>query len=169
MKGYELNWQKNMKRINRIAATACVLLACVCGVFAQQSIVDDLKTHRPGEGEVTLVQDAALTNLLGKPVTSLASSDAENKTTLKVNGYRVQVYAGNNSRSARNEANAMADKVKELFPELVVYTHFVNPRWLCRVGDFCSIEEADAVMRKLKATGSFREVSIVRGQVNIHY
>jgi len=158
-----------MKRIKRIAATACVLLASVCGVFAQQSIVDDLKTHRPGEGEVTLVQDAALTNLLGKPVTSLASGDAENKTTLKVNGYRVQVYAGNNSRSARNEANAMADKVKELFPELVVYTHFVNPRWLCRVGDFCSIEEADAVMRKLKATGSFREVSIVRGQVNIHY
>ena len=41
------------------------------------------------------------------------------------------------------------------------------PRWLCRVGDFRSIEEADAMMRRLKATGVFKEVSIVRDQINI--
>jgi outer membrane protein assembly factor BamA len=38
---------------------------------------------------------------------------------------------------------------------------------LCRVGDFRSIEEADAAMRRLKATGVFKEVSIVREQINI--
>jgi hypothetical protein len=37
------------------------------------------------------------------------------------------------------------------------------------VGDFRSIEEADAVMRQLKETGMFKEMSIVRGQVNISY
>jgi outer membrane protein assembly factor BamA len=38
---------------------------------------------------------------------------------------------------------------------------------LCRVGDYRSIEEADASMRRLKATGKFKEVSIVREQINI--
>jgi homoserine O-acetyltransferase len=53
------------------------------------------------------------------------------------------------------------------FPELTIYTSFNPPRWLCRVGDFRSIEEADAMMRRLKATGMFKEVSIVRDQINI--
>ena len=47
-----------------------------------------------------------------------------NKKTLKARGYRVQVYAGNNSRVARNEANNMANKVKEEFPELPVLCLF---------------------------------------------
>ena len=73
----------------------------------------------------------------------------------------------NNSRQARSEANRVATKVKEEFPELPVYTYFQPPRWLCRVGDFKSIEEAHVTMRKLKATGVFKEVSIVREQINI--
>lgn len=39
---------------------------------------------------------------------------------------------------------------------MTVYTSFNPPRWLCRVGDFRSIEEADAMMRRLKATGVFK-------------
>ncbi|MCD8260423.1 MAG: SPOR domain-containing protein, partial [Bacteroides sp.] len=88
---------------------------------------------------------------------------------LKTTGYRIQVFAGNNSRDARNQANDMAEKVKSTFPELPVYTYFSSPRWLCRVGDFRGIEEANAMMRKLKATGNFKEVSIVKEQINIHY
>ena len=61
----------------------------------------------------------------------------------------------------------MSSQVKVYFPELAVYTSFNPPRWLCRVGDFRSIEEADAMMRKMKATGVFKEVSIVKDEVNI--
>ena len=86
---------------------------------------------------------------------------------LKARGYRVQVYAGNNSRVARNEANNVATKVKEEFPDMPVYAYFQPPRWLCRVGDFRSIEEADVAMRCLKAGGVFGEVAIVREQINI--
>ena len=77
------------------------------------------------------------------------------------------LYAGNNSRIARTEANEVAELVKKEFPELSVYAFFLPPRWLCRVGDYRSIEEADAAMRRLKATGKFKEVSIVREQINI--
>ena len=74
---------------------------------------------------------------------------------------------GNNTRQAKTEAHNVAAKIKEFFPELPVYTPFNPPRWRCRVGDFRSIEEADAMMRKLKATGVFKEVSIVKDQINI--
>ena len=84
-----------------------------------------------------------------------------------IQGQGIQAYAGNNTRQAKNDAYHVASRVKEYFPELTVYTSFNPPRWLCRVGDFRSIEEADAMMRRLKATGVFKEVSIVRDQINI--
>jgi hypothetical protein len=132
---------------------------------AQVSIVEELQKERVGQGTVTVHQDAAISDLLG----SVYVKD-ENETepkVLKSRGYRVQVYAGNNSRVARQEANDMAELIKTEFPELPVYAFFQPPRWLCRVGDYRSIEEADASMRRLRATGKFKEVSIVREQINI--
>ena len=132
---------------------------------AQVSIVEELQKERVGQGTVTVHQDAAISALLG----SVYVKD-ENETepkVLKSRGYRVQVYAGNNSRVARQEANDMAELIKTEFPELPVYAFFQPPRWLCRVGDYRSIEEADASMRRLRATGKFKEVSIVPEQINI--
>lgn len=86
---------------------------------------------------------------------------------MKRQGYRVQVYAGNNTSRSRNEAQSMASKVKQYFQDAQVYAYFVSPRWLCRVGNFASIEEADAMMRQLKKTGVFKEVSIVRDQITL--
>ncbi|RHR81455.1 SPOR domain-containing protein [Bacteroides sp. AF16-49] len=129
-----------------------------------QDILKDLETRKAGEGKVTIHQDSRIGALIGKPNSNNGSGE---KKVLKTTGYRVQVYAGNNSRIAREEAAAKASQVKEYFPELPVYTHFSSPRWLCRVGDFKSIEEADATMRKLKATGVFKEVSIVKEVINI--
>lgn len=132
--------------------------------FAQQNIIESLQRNRAGEGTVTIHQDPKITGLIGTIHTKAAGNEQK---MLKARGYRVQVYAGNNSRVARNEANDVATKVKEEFPEMPVYAYFQPPRWLCRVGDFRSIEEADAAMRRLKATGIFKEVSIVREQINI--
>ncbi len=137
-------------------------------MWAQSDIVSALtRKQKAGEGTVVLHQDARLKALLQaeRPV----SASGTDERVAKIAGFRVQVYAGNNSRQARNEANQMSAKVREAFPELQVYTHFVNPRWLCQVGDFRSIEEADVVMRRLRETGEFKEVSIVRAQINIQY
>ena len=134
-------------------------------VSAQVSIVEELQKERVGQGTVTIHQDAAISALLGS-VYVKDENEIEPKM-LKARGYRVQVYAGNNSRIARQEANEVAELLKTEFPELPVYAFFQPPRWLCRVGDYRSIEEADASMRRLKATGKFKEVSIVREQINI--
>jgi hypothetical protein len=132
---------------------------------AQTNIIENLQTERVGQGTVTIHQDAKISALLG--AVYVKSADEEEPKVLKARGYRVQVYAGNNSRIARQEANEVAEQIKQEFPELPVYAFFQPPRWLCRVGDYRSIEEADASMRRLKATGKFKEVSIVREQINI--
>ena len=117
----------------------------------------------PGQGKVTIHQDARIEALIGQ---EYIPNGTENRV-LKSQGFRVQVYAGNNTSRAKNEAHAVGSRIKEYFPELSVYTSFNSPRWLCRVGDFRSIEEADAMMRQLRATGVFKEVSIVKEQINI--
>lgn len=127
--------------------------------------MDELRTPKAGQGTVTIHQDAKIDALLG--VIYERTSEDEAPKVLKARGYRVQVYAGNGSRVARDEANEVAEQIKQEFPEIPVYTFFRSPRWLCRAGDYRSAEEADAAMRRLKNTGKFKEVSVVREQINI--
>ena len=142
-----------------------VFSASSCMIMAQSNIVESLQTTVPGQGKVTVHQDAQISAMIGKRFVPTGTSEAQR--VIKSRGYRVQVYAGNNSRQARDEANAVAEKVKEKFPDMPVYTFFQPPRWLCRVGDYKSIEEAHVAMRQLKAVGNFKEVAIVREQINI--
>ena len=61
-----------------------------------------------------------------------------------------------------------AQLVKNKYPEIAVYTEFVAPRWVCRVGDFKTIEEADQAMRMLKKLRNFKEITILPNQrINI--
>lgn len=143
--------------------TLLILLFVLTGWGVQaQNIVRSLERDVPGQGKVTIHQDARIEALIGRE----RPATGEQKV-LKVQGFRIQAYAGNNTRQAKNDAYGVASRIKEYFPELTVYTTFNPPRWLCRVGDFRSIEEADAMMRKMKATGMFNEVSIVKDQINI--
>ncbi len=145
------------------------LFLIACFVFAsfsvaQNNIVKSLERNVSGQGKVTIHQDARIEALIGS---EYIPGGSEDRKVLKSSGYRVQVYAGNNTRQAKNEAYSVATRIKEYFPDLTVYTSFAPPRWLCRAGDFRSIEEADAMMRQLRATGVFKEVSIVKDQINI--
>lgn len=150
-----------MKRLGLLFVT-CFAFA-VCSV-AQNNIVKSLERSVPGQGKVTIHQDARIGALIGS---EYIPTGAHDRKVIKSGGYRIQVYAGSNTRESKNEAYSVASRVKERFPELPVYTFFNLPRWLCRAGDFRSIEEADAMMRQLRATGVFREVSIVKDQINI--
>ena len=131
-----------------------------------QDIVKTLKTNKSGQGRVTIYQSSAIDALIGRADYVLSEEDKSAKKGKAV-GYRVMLYAGNNSRVSRSEAESVAKQVKEMFPEAVVYVRFSSPRWLCQLGDFRNIEEADAWMRKINATGKFKEMSIVKEQINV--
>jgi hypothetical protein len=123
----------------------------------------------PSERPSTPVHPKRVKDENGTEVTLDMDGDIEEapKKIVKVAGYRVQVYAGNNTRTAKMEARQTGENVRQYFPEVPVYTFFYTPRWLCRVGDFRSMEEAYAMLRKLKATHVFKEVSIVKDRVNV--
>ncbi|MBO7417392.1 MAG: SPOR domain-containing protein [Bacteroidaceae bacterium] len=152
--------------MKKITTAILCLLAMSISAYAQRDIVKSLQTDVAGQGKVTIHQDAKISTLLMGGSTSTTVKAGEKKE-LKRQGYRVQVYAGNNTSRSRNEAQQMASRVKQHFQDAQVYAYFVSPRWLCRVGNYPSIEEADAMMRQLKSTGVFKEVSIVRDQITI--
>ena len=144
----------------------CVLLlslACL-PLMAQENIVERLDQPVLGQGVITIHQDARLDALLGTMYDPTTSKGKKIQTI----GYRIQVYAGGNTRYAKEEAMKAAQLVKNKYPEIAVYTEFVAPRWVCRVGDFKTIEEADQAMRMLKKLRNFKEITILPNQrINI--
>ena len=139
-----------------------LLLALVSlPLMAQDNIVDCLEQTVDGQGMITIHQDARLDSLLGM-VYDPAMSKGKKIQTI---GYRIQIYAGGNTRYAKEEALKAAQYVKTKFPEIPVYTEFVAPRWVCRVGDYKTIEEADQVMRMLKKSRTYKEIAILPNQI----
>lgn len=129
------------------------------------TILQSLMKPKGGQGVVIVHQSDAIANLLGVRVYG------ENKNELIQEGYRVQVFSGNNQTKSKSEANWKQEKVKELFPNLQTYVTFKSPFWRLRVGDFRSYEEADQLMRQLKrAFPQFgKEMYVVRDEIKIEF
>lgn len=85
---------------------------------------------------------------------------------VKVTGYRVQVYAGGNSRTDRQKAEQIGNEVKRKFPDYPVYVHFYSPRWICRMGNFRTIEEANTVLREIQQMG-YKSACVVKGTITV--
>ena len=87
----------------------------------------------------------------------------------KISGYRIQIYAGNNSRNSRVEAEKAAQRFKGYFPKIPTYTHFYPPRWVCRVGDFKTAEQAAAFMSQLQQLKAFSGLIVVKTAIQVAY
>ena len=86
----------------------------------------------------------------------------------RTNGYRIQLYAGGNNRKSKTEAYHVAGLVHTYFDDVPVYTHFLSPRWVCRVGDCRTMEEATELLERLRQTGKFPEATIVKTKIIIY-
>ena len=87
---------------------------------------------------------------------------------VKVNGYRVQVFAGGNSRNDRMKAERTGENIKSLFPGEPIYVHFYSPRWICRMGNCRTYEEAHEILKKVKQLG-YQSAIIVKGKITVQY
>ena len=130
-------------------------------IMAQENIVDRLLQVVPDQGVITIHQDSRLEALLGVTYDPSKSKGKKIQTV----GYRIQIYAGGNTRYAKEEAQKAAQYIREKYPDIPVYTEFVAPRWVCRVGDYKTIEEADQAMRILKQSRHFKEIAILPNQL----
>ncbi len=101
-------------------------------------------------------------------MTNIDTSKKVMRGAQKVKGYRVQVYAGGNTRADKQRATEAGNAVKRKFPEQPVYVHFYSPRWICRVGNFRTYQEAQKVLTQVKAMG-YKSASIVSGKITVQY
>jgi len=160
-------------------------------VFAQkQTFTEHLTQYVPGAGTVTLNQDAEIQDLVNgvkapAPVArqphvvhtpDSTALQGESRPAREITGhrahsvgYRIQVYAGGNNRESKAEAYRIAGLVRSHFSYVPVYTIFASPRWVCRVGDFKTREEAVEQLRKLRETQQFGEASIVKSKIVVYY
>ena len=86
----------------------------------------------------------------------------------KVMGYRVQAFAGGNSRKDRQKAEQTRNSIKSHYPNVPVYVHFYSPRWICRVGNYRTYEEAHQMLVSLRELG-FDQATIVKGKITVAY
>ncbi len=125
---------------------------------AQTTLVQELERDIPGKGQIRVESDVRLDSLIGKV------SEVQSGTKIKAIGYRVQVYAGNNTRASKERANEVDRYLRSRYPDLPVHTEFRNPRWRCTVGDFLYYEEAFETLRKLKKETPYKGIIILRNQ-----
>ncbi len=171
------------------------MVFCALSGISQDTFVERLQRPVAGQGRVQVRQDAEIAalvsgrmvksgdnllhrNRLGQTVSTTASGLQTPDTLVhdtmlwapghkvRMNGFRVQVYAGGNSREAKRRAYQMEGQVKNLFPDQPVYTRFVPPRWICHVGDFQTREEALELLEDLRKTGRFPEAITVKCKIN---
>jgi hypothetical protein len=86
----------------------------------------------------------------------------------KVMGFRVQAFAGGNSRKDRQKAEQTGNQLRSLFPNEQVYTHFYSPRWICRIGNYRTYEEAHQMLEEVKKLG-YTSATIVKGKISVAY
>ena len=103
--------------------------------------------------------------------TAVATPDTtstEHKPSYKTTGFRIQVYAGGNSRKDRQKAEQIGNQIRMLFPTEAVYVHFYSPRWICRMGNYRTQEEAYQALQEVKKLG-YTAATIVKGKITVQY
>ena len=166
---------------------AILLWLCAASLPAQQTFTEKLQQVVESAGRIILHQDKSITDLVNgrkKQPAAAASGRRQDDVTaayadslaldslglgqkIKINGYRIQVYFGDNSRKGKTEARAAGLRFRNSFAELPVYVSFVSPHWLCRAGDFRTMEEASDVLRQIREMGIFPEAVIVKSKINV--
>ncbi len=99
-------------------------------------------------------------------ITNVDTGKKVMKNAYKATGYRVQVYAGGNSRADKTKAENIGNEIKYIFPDQPIYVHFYSPRWICRMGNYRTYEEAKAMLQRVKDAG-YKQAILVKGTITV--
>lgn len=137
----------------------------------RKDIIDDLMEYKVGQGRVMVFEDNSLKGVLGRnmsPNRTVYSKD-DGEQYVKMRGFKIQAFSGNNQRNSKNEANTKQRMINEAYPEHETVVTFDSPFWRLRVGNFRTREEANKVLEEMKKTfTSFgKEMYIVVDEVRI--
>ena len=113
---------------------------------------------------VTQIKDTTVSH--SQQETETDSTQITPKRVFKTVGYRVQVLAGGNTRQDRQRAEQAGRSLRTLFPGEEVYVHFYSPRWICRLGNYRTYEEAHEKMLEVRKLG-YDAATVVKGKITV--
>jgi hypothetical protein len=156
----------------------CLLMFFSTYILAQDSIsnrqpegiIKKINRLEHGKGSVMIIQDDKITEKLGKPeIKSGLQAQSSEDHFIKVSGWRIQVFSGNNQRISKNEAFTKETDIKSVFPELSTYVKYNAPFWRLRVGDFQTFQDAQNKLVELRHLfpDFGREMSIVKEKIQV--
>ena len=129
-----------------------------------KEIINNRPQHNGGTHASTSTNNDADDSDMNIPTVDMRKKVIRNG--YKVTGYRVQAFAGRNSKADRIKAESVGNAIKMKYPDQPVYVHFYSPRWICRVGDYRTYEEAAKMLKLVKGMG-YSAATIVKGQITV--
>ncbi|QHT66013.1 SPOR domain-containing protein [Rhodocytophaga rosea] len=169
--------QKNILQIVTLIIFATFLSNCTKKTVSQKgdsSFKDDLSAYRPQYKTAEKTDNSSPKSSTGqqnstKPThditarldTALQAIAVQNKNLRYAQGYRIQIYSGNN----RDEANKARDRSYALFPDITPHFVYNQPTFRVKVGDFIDRLEAQRVYAGLIT--EFPNAMVVQDRIEI--
>lgn len=125
-------------------ALAAVIATTIMVVKAQEPEEIEVPSSSIFEAMPNAVihQDSAITQLMEDHWNGTTRSEQE------MQGWRVQIYSSNNQLAAKQEAEALKEKLEKEIAQ-PIYINFMQPFWKVRIGNFKTVEEARAYLKEL--------------------
>lgn len=157
-----------------------VMVAAACSsasTYAEEpdsvAVAPNIVTTLTDSGKFTIDQPEGLANRLERVTVTTKDGDEEQSEGNAAvrrgrSGFRVEVFADNNVRTAKVQAAAKKRMVEQRLSQHRVYLVFESPFWRVRMGDFTTRAEAEAAMAEVRrALPSLNSgLRIVRSTIN---
>lgn len=159
--------------MRRLILTAIAGVLCIGARAVSPAANDstpDIVTTLTRGGNITIEQPQQLLRRLQYDPTPAVdeSAAADERATATRTGFRVEVFADNNVRTAKARAAAKRTQLMSRLPQYRVYVTFEAPFWRVRLGDFATKAAADAAMAQVRQAlpSAGADLRVVRCQIN---
>lgn len=124
--------------------------------FPKPAILKDLQTPKPDEGNIQIIQDSHIEDLLARHVELNRRNDG-------ITGYRILIFK-ESSQNSQKTAYEVKSQFLRNFPNTDVYYVYEQPESKLFVGDFRT--KSEATRMKLEIEKLFPKAILIKTKIN---
>ena len=149
-----------------------IIILCI-GIFMNadaQTFTQRIQKPVAGQGTVTIHQDSVIDRLVNNATLGIKSVSAPAKPATQ----KPASQPGSASQSSQTGSTSLTSSVdtvdtsKKVIRGGYKVAHFYSPRWICRVGNYRTYEEAHQMLVSLRKLG-YTQATIVKGKITVSY